>query len=227
MHDWALCTLMNFCVRFAATAALDSESSMKSSSLRPSTPPAALIFAAVRFAASAMSGPYAPALPVSGSATPIGIGAPCACARLRYGNASGAPSAAADFSILRRVMRLMVPSSLAVAHCCSDQIDLQSVLAQEPLRAKDQQQDQADADDDDADRRQPVRIEPRDHVLEEARAFEQHHHGRGAEDRAGVRPASSRDDRHERVGDDDVAELRRVDVLVVERMQRAREPDER
>src|SRR5437773_25418 len=47
----------NLSHKLAATAALDSESSMKSSSLRPSTPPAALIFAAVRFAASAMSGP--------------------------------------------------------------------------------------------------------------------------------------------------------------------------
>src|SRR5262245_27789328 len=138
MHDWALCTLMNFCVRFAATAALDSESSMKSSSLRPSTPPAALILAAVRFAASAMSGPYGPALPVSGTPTPIGIGVPCACARFRYGNASGAPSAAADFNTLLRVIRLMVPSSLGTSHCCSREIDLQSVLAQKTLRAEDQ-----------------------------------------------------------------------------------------
>ena len=68
---------MNFCDRFAATAALDSESSTKSSSLRPPRmPPALLIFAAVRFAASAMSGPYGPAFPVNGRATPIGIGEP-------------------------------------------------------------------------------------------------------------------------------------------------------
>jgi len=96
-----------------------------------------------------------------------------------------------------------------------------AVLAPEPLGLVDQQQDQREADEDQPQGGQLVGRKPWNRVVQESRALDQDDHRQAAEQHAAMAAAAGQDDQHEgrcRHGD---IELRRVDVLVIERVQAA------
>src|SRR6185503_19442884 len=105
-----LSTSMSLRAARTAASGLVWSSSLASSILRPSTPPAAFTSPTTHSIARRMGGPYGPPAPVSGVKVPRRMAPPCA--RASRGARAAAPSAVAPASTARREMR--VESSLIV-----------------------------------------------------------------------------------------------------------------
>src|ERR1700745_3167765 len=87
------------------------------------------------------------------------------------------------------------PSGCALGYgrpLADERCGLEPIFGQEALRPIDQEQDQSEADQHQADGSKLRRIEHIEEVLEEARAFDEDHNGRGAEQNHSVRAATAR-----------------------------------